>query len=241
MIREDFKEILRLVRPGSRVLDVGCGEGVLLDLLTREKQVDGRGLEISAAGVAACMSRGLSVVQGDADLDLDHFPDRTFDYAILSQTLQATRRPRHVLDELLRIADRAVVSFPNFGHWRVRWSLLHRGRMPETEALPLPWWSTPNIHLCTLADFTDLCRALDLRIDACAALSAGRPARPIAPERALENWRSEQALFLLSRRVEPERGAVQRDLFGEPLTTPAVASRPRRRTSDTRAARARPG
>jgi methionine biosynthesis protein MetW len=174
MIREDFREILRLVRPGSRVLDVGCGEGVLLDLLTREKQVDGRGLEISAAGVAACMSRGLSVVQGDADLDLDHFPDRTFDYAVLSQTLQAMRRPRHVLDELLRIADRAVVSFPNFGHWRVRWSLLHRGRMPETEALPLPWWSTPNIHLCTLADFIDP----DRSIWTCASTPAGARKAP---------------------------------------------------------------
>lgn len=203
MIREDFKEILRLVRPGSRVLDVGCGEGVLLDLLTQEKQVDGRGLEISAAGVAACMSRGLSVVQGDADQDLDHFPDRTFDYAVLSQTLQATRRPRHVLDELLRIADRAVVSFPNFGHWRVRWSLLHRGRMPETAALPLPWWETPNIHLCTLADFLALTEDLDVRIDACAAFAGKGPARQIDPTGTLENWRAETCLFMLSRNPEP--------------------------------------
>jgi methionine biosynthesis protein MetW len=207
MIREDFKEILRLVRPGSRVLDVGCGEGVLLDLLTQEKQVDGRGLEISAAGVAACMSRGLSVVQGDADQDLDHFPDRTFDYAVLSQTLQATRRPRHVLDELLRIADRAVVSFPNFGHWRVRWSLLHRGRMPETEALPLPWWATPNIHLCTLADFLALTEDLDVRIDACAAFSGNGPARQIDPTRTLENWRAETCLFMLSRNPAPAGAA----------------------------------
>jgi methionine biosynthesis protein MetW len=203
MIREDFKEILRLVRPGSRVLDVGCGEGVLLDLLTTEKQVDGRGLEISAAGVAACMARGLSVVQGDADQDLDHFPDRTFDYAVLSQTLQATRRPRHVLDELLRIADHAVVSFPNFGHWRVRWSLLHRGRMPETEALPLPWWATPNIHLCTLADFLALTDDLDVRIDACAAFAGAGPARQIDPTKALENWRAESCLFMLSRNPAP--------------------------------------
>jgi methionine biosynthesis protein MetW len=136
MIREDFREILRLVRPGSRVLDVGCGEGALLDLLAHEKQVDARGLELSASGVAACMARGLSVVQGDADLDLDHFPDRSFDYAVLSQTLQATRNPRHVLDELLRIADRAIVSFPNFGHWRVRWSLLSRNGAPPIRELP---------------------------------------------------------------------------------------------------------
>ena len=135
-MREDFREILRLVRPSSRVLDVGCGEGDLLELLAREKQVDGRGLEIEAANVSTCLARGLAVVQGDADRDLDHFPTKAFDYAVLSQTLQATRNPRHVLSELLRIADKAVVSFPNFGHWRVRLSLLIDGRMPETRALP---------------------------------------------------------------------------------------------------------
>jgi methionine biosynthesis protein MetW len=143
------------------------------------------------------------VVQGDADQDLDHFPDRTFDYAVLSQTLQATRQPRHVLDELLRIADRAVVSFPNFGHWRVRWSLLHRGRMPETAALPLPWWATPNIHLCTLADFLALTEDLDVRIDACAAFAGNGPARQIDPTRTLENWRAETCLFMLSRNPAP--------------------------------------
>lgn len=202
--REDFKEILRLVRPGSRVLDVGCGEGELLELLTREKAVDGQGLEISSEGVSACLARGLAVVQGDGDRDLDHFPTRAFDYAILSKTLQQMREPRHVLNELLRIADRAVVSLPNFGQWRVRWSLLVNGRMPETKALPEPWWSTPNIHLCTLHDFTALCDDLDLRIEACSALNAGKPARPIDPTRALENWRSETALFLLSRKGEAE-------------------------------------
>ncbi len=198
--REDFKEILRLVRPGARVLDVGCGEGELLELLTREKGVDGQGLEISSAGVSACLARGLAVVQGDGDRDLDHFPTQAFDYAILSKTLQQMREPRHVLNELLRIADRAVVSLPNFGQWRVRWSLMVQGRMPETKALPEPWWSTPNIHLCTLHDFTALCDDLDLRIEACSALNAGKPARPIDPTRALENWRSETALFLLSRK-----------------------------------------
>jgi methionine biosynthesis protein MetW len=202
-LREDFREILRLVRPGSRVLDVGCGEGDLLELLAREKGVDGQGLEISPAGVSACLARGLAVVQGDADHDLDHFPTRAFDYAVLSDALQAMRDPRHVLDELLRIAERAVVSLPNFGHWRVRWALLTTGRMPETKALPEPWWSTPNIHLCTLRDFTALCGDLDLRIEACVALNDAKPARPINPMRAVENWRAEQALFLLSRRNEP--------------------------------------
>lgn len=197
--REDFREILRLVRPGARVLDIGCGEGELLDLLVREKGVDGRGLEISEAGVSACLARGLAVVQGDADRDLADYPTRAFDYALLSQTLQAVREPRHVLEELLRIAERAVVSFPNFGHWRVRWDLLRKGRMPVTRTLPTPWWETSNIHLCTLADFTDLCASLGVRVDACAAFGGGKPARGIEPTRPIENWRSEHALFLLSR------------------------------------------
>jgi methionine biosynthesis protein MetW len=228
-VREDFAEILRLVRPGSRVLDVGCGEGELLELLTREKNVDGQGLEISPQGVAACLSRGLAVVQGDGDRDLDHFPSRSFDYAILSKTLQQMREPRHVLSELLRIADQAVVSVPNFGHWRVRLSLLTTGRMPETRALPEPWWSTPNIHLCTLRDFTELCRELDLRIDACAALANGKSARPIDPEKPWENWRSETGLFLLSRRAQGRAEAVPKDLFGEVALPKAEPETPKRR------------
>jgi len=212
MSREDFREILRLVRPGARVLDVGCGEGELLELLARDKGVEGQGLEISPEGVSACLAKGLSVVQGDGDRDLDHFPTRSFDYAILSKTLQQMRDPRHVLTELLRIADQAVVSAPNFGHWRVRLELLIHGRMPETEALPDPWWSTPNIHLCTLRDFNALCADLDLRIDACAALAQGRPARPIDPTRPLENWRAEAAIYLLSRRTEAVAPPRQ-DLF----------------------------
>jgi methionine biosynthesis protein MetW len=198
-VREDFREILRLVKPAARVLDVGCETGELLELLTRENGVDGQGLEISAENVAVCLSKGLAVVQGDGDRDLDHFPSRAFDYAILSKTLQQMREPRRVLSELLRIADQAIVSVPNFGHWRMRVSLMTRGRMPETRALPDPWWATPNIHLCTLKDFTDLCRDLNLRIDACAALAGGKAARPMDPDGVLENWRAETALFLLSR------------------------------------------
>ena len=199
-IRPDFQEILRLVKPGSRVLDVGCGEGALLELLARENGVDGRGIEISPQGVSACLARGLAVMQGDADRDLDYFAARAFDYVILSQTLQAVQSPRHVLGELLRIGERAVVSLPNFGHWRVRLDLLLHGRMPVTGVLPDPWWATPNIHLCTLSDFAALCDDLHLNIDACAALADGRPARAINPARGVENWRAEAALFLLSRR-----------------------------------------
>jgi len=199
-MREDFREILRLVEPGARVLEVGCEDGELLDLLTRAREVDGQGLEISPENVAACLARGLSVVQGDGDRDLDYFPTRAFDYAVLSKTLQQMREPRRVLNELLRIAQRAIVSVPNFGHWRMRASLMTRGRMPETRALPDPWWGTANIHLCTLKDFTDLCRDLDLKIEACSALSGGKSARPMNPRGVLENWRAESALFVLSRR-----------------------------------------
>src|SRR5262249_50371444 len=159
--------------------------------------------EISQTGVSACLARGLAVVQGDGDRDLDHFPGRSFDYAVLSKTLQQMHNPAHALAELLRIADQAVVSVPNFGHWRVRCALLARGRMREPPVLPAPWWSTPTIPLCTLRDFTELCRELDLRIDACSALSNGKPARPIDPEQPIENWRAETCLFLLSRRREP--------------------------------------
>ena len=198
-IREDFAEILRLVRPGARVLDVGCEDGELLDLLTREKGVDGQGLELSSENVAACLAKGLAVVQGDGDRDLDHFPTQAFDYAILSKTLQQMREPRHVLSELLRIAERAIVSVPNFGHWRMRVALMTTGRMPETRVLPDPWWKTANIHLCTLKDFTDLCRDLNLKIETCAALSSGKPARTFDPAGILENWRAETALFVLSQ------------------------------------------
>jgi methionine biosynthesis protein MetW len=199
---ESHREIVRLVRPGARVLDIGCGEGALLELLAREKDVDGRGLEISPRGVQACLTRGLAVVQGDADRDLADFPTQAFDYAILSQTLQQVREPRSVLVELLRIAERAIVSLPNFGHWRVRFSLLTRGRMPMTACLAEPWWSTDNIHLCTLKDFTLLCHDLDLVIEEASALASGRATRPIDPESAIENWRAEQTIFLLSRAAD---------------------------------------
>jgi methionine biosynthesis protein MetW len=213
--REDFREILRLVRPGARVLDVGCGEGELLEMLTHEKGVDGRGLEISPEGVSACLARGLAVVQGDADSDLDYFPAQAFDYAVLSQTLPQVRQPRHVLAELLRIAQRAIVSLPNFAHWRVRLDLVAGGTMPVTHSLPDPWWATGNIHLCTLKDFTRLCDDLALRIEACAALANGKPARPIDPKSPLENWRAESALFLLSRTdaTAPAAPPERQDLF----------------------------
>lgn len=198
--REDFRAILGMVKPGARVLDIGCGEGLLLEMLGRDNGAEGRGLELSPSNVALCLARGLAVVQGDADHDLADFPTASFDYAILSQTLQTVRRPRDVLAELMRIGERAIVSFPNFAHWAVRWELLTRGRMPTTGVLPRAWWETDNIHLCTLRDFTILCGELGLRIEACHALAEGQAARPIDPHRPIENWRAESAVFLLSRK-----------------------------------------
>jgi methionine biosynthesis protein MetW len=156
-LRPDLAAIAAMIRPGARVLDVGCGDGALLEHL-KTKDVDGRGIEISQANVNACVARGLAVVQGDADTDLVDYPAQIFDAVILSQTIQATEKPRVVMEHLLRIGRRVAISLPNFGYWKIRLSLLTGGRMPRTRALDYSWWATPNIHLCTLADFVDLAR-----------------------------------------------------------------------------------
>ena len=202
--RLDLLLIAGMVEPGSRVLDIGCGDGTLLALLRDSRGVDGRGIELSREGVGACLSKGLPVIQGDADTDLAAYPDDAFDYVILSQTIQATRRPRAVLEHLLRIGRRAIVSFPNFGHWRVRGELFFRGRMPMTDNLPETWYDTPNIHFCTIRDFVSLCRVVGARTERAVALDAGgRPVRFNMPW-WVWNLFGEQAVFLL-RRGERER------------------------------------
>ena len=163
--RSDLSLIARHVAPGARVLDVGCGDGALMAALRDSVQADVRGLEIDPANVAAAVSRGLAVVQGDADTDLGYYPDQSFDYAILSQTLQTTRRPDKVVGELLRIGRQAFVSFPNFAHWRGRLSLLLGGRMPVTKLLPERWYDTPNIHHLTIDDFRALVKENGWTID----------------------------------------------------------------------------
>ncbi|MGN6268357.1 MAG: methionine biosynthesis protein MetW [Sphingomonas sp.] len=193
-LRSDLALIAMNVDRGSRVLDIGCGDGALMAALRDTRDVDARGLELDPANVAAAVGRGLSVVQGDADSDLAAYPDQSFDYAILSQTLQTTRRPDHVLDELLRIGRRAFVSFPNFAHWRVRASLLWGGRMPVTKLLPERWYDTPNIHHVTIDDFRALLKERGIAIEGQWFLNHGRPTSAAAA-----NFRAEHAVFLLRR------------------------------------------
>jgi methionine biosynthesis protein MetW len=198
--RLDFLLIAEMIEPGSRVLDVGCGDGSLLALLRDTRGVDGRGIELSREGVSACLAKGLPVIQGDADTDLADYPDDSFDYVVLTQTIQATRRPRVVLEHLLRIGRRAVVSFPNFGHWRVRAELGIRGRMPVTENLPDTWYDTPNIHFCTIRDFVALCDEVGAEMERAVALNAGgKPMRVTLPW-WVWNLFGEQGVFLLRRR-----------------------------------------
>ncbi len=198
--RVDLVVVAEMVAPGSRVLDVGAGDGELLDLLATTRNCDARGIELSREGVNAGVARGLAVIQGDADVDLAHYPDDAFDYVILSQTLQATRRPRWVMEQMLRIGRHAVVSFPNFGHWRSRLDLMIYGRMPITENMPYSWYDTPNIHFCTIRDFVELVDVLDARMERAVALdSAGHRVRVNMPW-WVWNLLGEQAVFLLSRK-----------------------------------------
>ncbi|MGE0775702.1 MAG: methionine biosynthesis protein MetW [Sphingomonadaceae bacterium] len=194
-LRPDLAIIANNVAAGSRVLDIGCGDGALMAEMRDRKGIDARGLEIDPANVSRAVGRGLSVVQGDADTDLTYYPDDAFDYAILSQTLQTARAPDRVLDELLRIGRRAFVSFPNFAYWRVRWALLWGGRMPVTAALPVSWYETENIHQLTIDDFRSLVAERGVTVENAWFLSGN--ARRISP--AAANFRAEHAVFLLRR------------------------------------------
>ena len=197
--RVDLVAISELVAPGSRVLDIGCGDGQLLKLLEATRGVDGRGIEISQKGVNESVARGLSVIQGNADTDLADYPDDAFDFVILSQTLQATYRPRHVVEEMLRIGKKAIVSFPNFGHWRVRTLLGFTGKMPVTRNLPDHWYDTPNIHFCTIRDFVNLCGDVQAKVETSMVLD--REGRRIGFNAPLWFWNlfGQQAVFLLRR------------------------------------------
>ncbi|MBV9687414.1 MAG: methionine biosynthesis protein MetW [Alphaproteobacteria bacterium] len=202
-LRQDLRLIAEMIEAGSRVLDIGCGDGALLAYLAREKNVDGRGIELSQSGVNACVGHGLSVIQGDADSDLEAYPPGGFDVVVLSQTLQATRRPRRVVEELVRIGRRAIVSFPNFGFWQIRLGLLLTGRMPLSHCLAHPWYETPNIHLCTIRDFVALCDAIGVRIDRSLTLDRHGQPYSLDPRGNLANLLAEQGIFVLCGSASP--------------------------------------
>ncbi|MEQ1725644.1 MAG: methionine biosynthesis protein MetW [Sphingopyxis sp.] len=191
-LRPDLAIIAAHIAVGSRVLDVGCGDGTLMAALRETRSCDARGLELDPANVAAAVARGLSVVQGDAESDLADYPAQSFDYVVLSQTLQTTARPDLIIGQLLRIGRRAFVSFPNFAHWRVRLSLLWGGRMPVTRLLPLAWYETPNIHHVTIDDFRALLGERGIRVDGAWFLNGDR-----LTSAAAANFRAEHAVFLL--------------------------------------------
>jgi methionine biosynthesis protein MetW len=198
-LRRDLKLIAEMIDPGARVLDIGCGDGALLAHLVRSKNVDGRGMELSQSGVNACVGHGLSVIQGDADRDLEAYPSGAFDFVVLSQTLQATRQPRKVLETLVRIGRRAIVSFPNFGFWRIRLHLLFCGRMPVSPLLNHPWYETPNIHLCTIRDFVAVCDEISVRVERGVTLDRHGQPYSLDPHGSLANLLAEQGVFVLSR------------------------------------------
>ena len=195
--RIDYKLIEDLVPTGATVLDLACGDGELLSKLIAEKQVRGSGVELDQGAVEACIARGLSVFHGDLDAGLADFTDQSHDVVILSLSLQQLRRPRMIVREMLRVGRLAIVSFPNFAHWQTRSQLFFGGRMPVSRALPYQWWDTPNIHLCTISDFRDLCRAEGLCVEKELYLSSvehSPPARVIAP-----NFFARIAIFAVTR------------------------------------------
>ncbi len=198
--RTDFQLIESLVDKNSKVLDIGCADGELLERLTKNRNIDARGLELSQLGVNACVQKGLCVVQGDADSDLASYPDKAFDFVILSHTLQATRNPRKVMEQLKRIGKKLIISIPNFGYWKVRMSLFLRGRMPVTSFLESQWYDTENIHFCTIKDFVHLCEELNIRFETSITLKNGsiKTKKGAPPPHA--NLLAEQCLFVLSEK-----------------------------------------
>ena len=196
--RIDHDIILDLVPRGAKVLDLGCGDGSLLEKLVRTKEVRGSGIEISDEGIRSCIEKGLAVLQGDIDEGLRDYPDRSFDYIILNQTLQAVKKPDVVLGEMLRVGEKGVVGFPNFAYWKMRIYLLLRGRMPKTEFLPYDWYNTPNIHFCSIVDFDAYCDRFELRVERRIYLSNDRGGRVLRCVRP--NLFAESAVYLLSKR-----------------------------------------
>jgi methionine biosynthesis protein MetW len=197
-MKREFEIISELLPNDTRVLDIGCGDGTLINFLSKEKNIDVRGLELDEENVETCISKGLSVIEGDAETELGQFPDKSFDFVILSQTLQAFYNPVTVLEHLLRIGKSSIVSIPNFGYWKVRTSLLFFGRMPETRSLPYKWYDTPNLHMCTIKDFYELCNSRNISMKKIIGINNNKTSLIHNNNIKLKNLFSEVGIFLIS-------------------------------------------
>ena len=196
-MKKEFQIISELIENNTRVLDVGCGDGILMKYLKDEKKVDTRGLEISKNNVQSCISKGLSIIEGNAEKDLHQFPNLSFDYVVLSQTLQAFLNPEKVIDDLLRVANKAIVTIPNFGYWKIRLHLLLKGTMPVTKNLPDEWYNTPNLHMCTIKDFFNFCSKKNIEIYKSIALNGEKTSTIQKTNLSIKNINSEVGIFLI--------------------------------------------
>jgi len=199
MMKPEFKIISDLIETNMRVLDVGCGDGTLMEFLKNNKKIDIRGIEISKNNVQQCIGKGLTVIEGDAEKDLSQFPDGSFDFVILSQTLQAFLNPEKVISELLRVGKKAIVTIPNFGYWKVRLHLLIKGTMPVTRTLPDEWYNTPNLHMCTIKDFFNFCENRKINLYKSIALQNLKSSKITNSNLALKNLTSVLGIFLIER------------------------------------------
>tara|TARA_B100000700_G_C14851603_1_gene764219 strand:+ start:445 stop:1041 length:597 start_codon:yes stop_codon:yes gene_type:complete len=198
-MKKEFQIISELIENNTRVLDVGCGDGTLMKYLKDKKNVDTRGLEISKDNVQKCISKGLSIIEGNAEKDLHQFPNLSFDYVVLSQTLQAFYNPEKVIEDLLRVANKAIVTIPNFGHWKVRINLLLKGTMPKTENLPNEWYNTPNLHMCTIKDFFNFCSKKKIELYKSIALNEEKTSLINKKNLGIKNLSSELGIFLINK------------------------------------------
>ena len=198
-MKKEFRIISEIIKKNTRVLDVGCGDGTLMKFLKENKNVDARGFEISKTKAQNCIGKGLSVIEGDAEKELQQFPNSSFDYAILSQTLQAFYNPEKVIDDLLRVSKKAIVTIPNFGFWKIRLHLLLKGTMPITKNLPDEWYNTPNLHMCTIKDFFNFCSKKNIKLNQSIALNNEKTSSINSGNLNLKNLSSELGIFLIAK------------------------------------------
>jgi methionine biosynthesis protein MetW len=198
-MKQEFKIIADNIENNTRVLDVGCGDGVLIEYLKQEKNIDVRGLEISKDKVQICISKGLTVIEGNAEIDLKQFPNNSFDYVVLSQTLQAFLNPEIVINELIRVGKKAIITIPNFGFWKVRLHLLFKGTMPVTKTLPDEWYNTPNLHMCTIKDFVKFSKTMNFKIFKSIALNNMNTTKIDKSNLFFKNLFSELGIFLIEK------------------------------------------